>query len=183
MISDAGNSGFGGAGDPVGYLSMGAGDPTGFLALRTYVYVVGSEFLWYPGHENDRTRQASPLMYPQQGGPLIDLVSTGAPWPAGDYNIQLVSVLGAEYPNLTDGASAAIEGRRSRVSPIFGNTVLRFAMPRVPIGVFDIRVRHDGMTMDIQQAIRSVPGETSLEANRFRSFFNIEVYSKRGPMT
>lgn len=183
MWSGAGNSVFGGAGDPAGYLSTGAGDPTSFSSIRDYVYVVGSEFIWYPGDENDRTRQASPILYPQQGGALIDLVSTTHPWPQGVYNIQLVSVLGVEYPTTTDGASAAIEGKGSRVQPIFGRSVLRFAMPRVPIGVFDIRVRSNGNQMDLQKVIRSVAPETSLEVNRFRTFFNVEVYSKRGPQT
>ena len=183
MDSGAGNGLYGGAGDLYDTRSTGGGDPIGFYGLRDGVYVVGSEFLWYPGDRNDRTRQASPLIYSQQGGSLVDLISTLGPWPDGEYNVQLLSVLGATYPNLSPGAESAIEGRRDRLPPLFGNSLLRFAVPRCPIGVYTIRIRFNGLVMDLHNTIRTVPPGTSTEANRIRSFFNAEIYYARGPTT
>jgi hypothetical protein len=37
--------------------------------------------------------------------------------------------------------------------------------------------------MLLPNVIRAVPDPSSLEVNRFRSVFNVEVYSKRGPVT
>jgi hypothetical protein len=66
---------------------------------------------------------------------------------------------------------------------MFGRRVLRFAMPRAPLGVYTIQVRYAGYVMDLVDAIRAVPDPSSLEVNRYREFFNVEVYSKRGPVT
>lgn len=181
MWSGAGDVVFGGAGDPYGWLSSGAGDPYGFLALRDGVVVIGSEFLF--DLEEKITRQASPWEYSQQGGTLIDLVSTTAPWSLGDYKVRLKSCLGQYFPDLYPNAHSGIEGQDDRLFPIYGRKVLRFAMPRVPLGVYTIQILHAGYVMEIPDAIRAVPDPSSLEVNRYREFFNVEVYSKRGPVT
>jgi hypothetical protein len=180
MWSGAGNILFGGAGDLEGILSMGAGDPLGFLTLQAGVRVIGSEFIW--DIRNATSRQSSPVEYSQQGGALIDVVSTISPWPAGTYKIRVASVLGQTFPQVFPNAHSGIEGKNDEIVPIHAS-VLRFAMPRVPLGVYSIRITHDSQVMEIPDAIRAVPDPSSLEVNRFRGFFNVEVYSKRGPVT
>jgi hypothetical protein len=180
MWSGAGNAVFGGAGDLATILSMGAGDPLGFSTLRIGVRVIGSEFLW--DIRNDTSRQSSPVEYSQQGGALIDLVSTLAPWPEGVYRVRLTSVLGQTFPQVFPNAHSGIEGKNDEIVPIY-SSVLRFAMPRVPLGVYSIKILYESSVMEIPDAIRAVPDPSSLEVNRFRGFFNVEVYSKRGPVT
>jgi hypothetical protein len=183
MWSGLGNLGFGGLGDPEGYLSMGAGDPTGFQHLAEGVVVIGSEFLW--DYFSETSRQASPVAYSQQGGTLIDLISTLGPWPTGmgPYKARLVSCVGQFFPDTYPNAHSAIEGREDVLTPFYGDQVIRFAMPRVPLGVFSIMLTYGPYVMLLPNVIRAVPDPSSLEVNRFRSVFNVEVYSKRGPVT
>jgi hypothetical protein len=182
MWSGAGNNFFGGLGDPEGMISMGAGDPLSFFSLQEGVVIIGAEFLW--DYFLDSTRQASVVEYSQQGGALIDLISTLGPWPTEHpYKVKLVSVMEQSFPNVYPHAHSAIEGREDVLTPFYGNQVLRFAMPRAPLGVHTIRIFYGPYVMNIPNAIRAVPDPTSLEVNRFRGVFNVEVYSKRGPMT
>jgi hypothetical protein len=183
MWSGAGNLGFGGLGDLEGSLSMGAGDPIAFSFLQEGVFVIGSEFLW--DYFSASTREASPVAYSQQGGALIDLISTLGPWPRalGPYKVKLVSLLGQEFPNTYPNAHSAIEGRNDDLIPFYGNQVLRFAMPRCPLGIFSIKIFYGPYSMTLPNIIRAVPDASSPEVNRFRGVFNVEVYSKRGPMT
>ena len=180
MWSSAGNQFFGGAGDLSGVLSQGAGDPIGFLPLRPGVQIVGSEFVW--DLTNLTTRQESPVAYSQQGGTLIDIISRSGPWPEGTYRVKLASCVNQLFPQTYPNAHSAIEGRGDEIRPIHGR-VLRFAMPRVPLGVYAIKIFFESYVMEIPNAIRAVPDPSSLEVNRFRSFFNVDVYSKRGPIT
>jgi hypothetical protein len=125
------------------------------------------------------------MVYAQHGGELVDIVTQeGSSWPVTTYKIQLVSVLEQVFPSDRPGASTARDGQNEMVEPIFGDMVLRFAIPRAPTGVYDILVTDaTGQTLRLPKAIRLVPSPTSLEVNRYRTFFNPEVYSKRGPFT
>ena len=187
MWSTAGNTFFGGAGDPLRLdlyglgpsLSSGAGDPLGIEYLLTGLKIVASDFQW---EEAGGTRQASRFVFCQSGGEMVDVVSTLGPWPAGEYRIRLVSVLNQTFPEDAPAASSAVEGRTQYVEPLY-QTVLRFALPRTPVGLFDVKIYYRGREITMERVIRMAPQPTSLEINRYRNFFNVEVYSKRGPQT
>jgi hypothetical protein len=178
--------GYGAAGTPEDAISTGAGDP--FLSVLTGedIRLYPSNLVWeFLEEGSTRSREAEALVFSQTGGELIDLaVPVGRTWPAGVYRIRLISVLDQIFPHDKPACFGAVEGAGPDIQPLYANTVLRFALPRAPIGVYDILVTDNtGRTLRILRAIRLAPASTSLEVNRYRTFFNPEVYSKRGPAT
>jgi hypothetical protein len=161
------------------------------IPLLENIRVVHSEIVWEYLDDPERTREAQPFVFGQQGGELVDLVIVdgGVTWPERQYQVQLRSVLMQLIPPLW-GCFSGVEGAADAVRPIYANTVLRFAIPRAPVGVYSIELTafapseaEDDLFLTIPEAIRLAPMPTSAEVNRYRTFFNPEVYSKRGPFT
>jgi hypothetical protein len=187
MWAGAGNwIGFGSAGTLDEDISSGAGDPYTVAFAEANLQLIYTSLIWEILEEGStRSREAAPLVYAQHGGELIDVVAQeGFSWQDKTYKIQLISVLDQIFPDDRPGAFGAVEGQGSTLHPLYGNTVLRFAVPRAPLGAYDVLITsEDDQTVRLKKAIRLVPSPTSLEVNRYRTFFNPEVYSKRGPFT
>lgn len=76
--------------------------------------------------------------FPDQGGVLITL--EGSFDIAESYYFQLVGQNGQKYPSATVFASAAKASKGSEVRAYQGSERVRFAMPPVPPGVYDIAI-------------------------------------------
>lgn len=179
---------FGSAGTLDEDISSGAGDPytVAFAFAEADLRIIYTNLIWEMLEDGATgSREASPLVYAQHGGELIDIVTReGSTWPEKTYKVELISVLDQVFPHDRPGAFGAVEGEGSTLHPLYGNMVLRFAVPRAPLGVYDVLITADDQqTIRLKKAIRLVPSPTSLEVNRYRIFFNPEVYSKRGPFT
>ena len=170
--SQAGNPLFGGAGDSANVISSGAGDPhpplLGFAVLASVL--PGSIVAGIPQLLKGK-QFTVPQTFPQAEGNLVDIAVNGTAWPPGPYTIRLWSPLPGAYPDNAPGAYTAIEGQGARVFPIFGNQVLRFTLPRLPLGVFDVQLSTQSATMWLYGAIVTVPNSESPEVERLRKIF------------
>lgn len=76
--------------------------------------------------------------FPDQGGVLITL--EGSFNGTESYYFQLVGQNSVRYPSATEYASAAKAGKGGEAKAYRGNERVRFAMPPVPPGVYDIAI-------------------------------------------
>ncbi len=138
-----------GAGSPTpGVLGdTGAGSPTAFTALAM---VLRRPF----------SREAAPDFdpaYPEDGGSLVEVA---ADWPSGGpFLVRLRDALGNYHPAVDQGCSSAVPGQGDACYANASWRYLRFALPRLRRGTYDLVVSWDeGASYAVKDsALRIVP--------------------------
>jgi hypothetical protein len=141
-----------GAGSPLGASGdMGFGSPLAFSSDGPQLAIT----LRPPFTSRaDLERRGFEAVYPEDGGELVELM---AAWPiAGPYRVQLRDAAGALFPAADQGCLAGLRGRGDHLYANTSGDFLRFAMPRLRQGTYDLVVMWEGSTTIKTSALRVV---------------------------
>jgi hypothetical protein len=166
-----------GGGDVYGGLDAGGGDP--YLISDETLHLTPS---WFPfDFDGPLLRdRASANQVMEEGGQVIGVMRMVLPWDTKrePFNVKVRDVLSNLHPLLEDGCYSARMGRGTACRSYAGGRIVRFVMPPLPLGVYDIIVTTpSGSIATIVHAFRVLPTPDSLEVKAIRRLPR-RVYTK-----
>lgn len=121
------------------------------------------------------------VVYGHEGGDLVQIL---AEWPsAGPFRLRLQAVDGTLYPSATGWAYSGRAGQGPDVYPEAAGSMLSFRLPRVPPGLYTLRVHWGsgfGLSADVTQRIRVVYSARHMADWRMRANMH-RLYRAAGP--
>ncbi len=150
-----------GAGSPTPGISgdTGAGSPTAYSSSS------GPQLGIVPkskpfGSEEEAARLGNDAAYSEDGGALVELV---ADWPtAGPFGVRLRDATGALFPGADLPCLAGIPGDGRDVFANASQRYIRFALPKLKRGTYDIIVSWEGGSTVTESALRVVPRQVPM---------------------
>lgn len=159
-----------GAGDPVGVPVLGAGN---YLNFSAQGYVLATLYQNY----SDRL-PANGDWIGQEGGYVIRLYAPTGSFEFGPYLVKLIDANHQGWPITEAGCHSTIIGQGANCRPRHANTVLDFATPVIPEGLFSVRVTDArSLSFDIPVTVRAVPAPYSREVSTIRARLPEPVYN------
>jgi hypothetical protein len=171
-----------GAGDYQGaWLSFGAGDDLLFPApgAGNYLPLTAQGYAIVGLASNLSGRLADdPSWVGREGGYVIRLHAPTRAFNRGPYRVKLVDVTGQAWPLTEPSCNSTEAGFGYECTPRFANTILQFATPPMPQGVYTVRVYDaDGLAHTLPVSLRSVPTPDSREVHYIRQRMPNTVYN------
>jgi hypothetical protein len=159
-----------GAGDPVGVPVLGAGN---YLNFSAQGYVLATLYQNYSGRQ-----AANGDWVGQEGGYTLRMYAPTGSFEHGPYLVKVIDANGQGWPIDEAGCHSTQLGQGANCRPRFANTVLDFATPRVPEGLFSVRVTDArGMVFDVPVGFRAVRTPYSREVATIRARLPEPVYN------
>jgi hypothetical protein len=114
--------------------------------------------------------------YPDEGGAVLDLLGA---WPVpGPYRVRLLDAEGTPYPD-SGGAYSARPGESDAARTDKSQRLLKFSLPPLPVGVYDIEVAWGPSWSTVAvaaKAIEVVRRNRALSVYRIRGRFQGTVF-------
>ncbi len=149
-----------GAGSPIPPVDAGAGSPSpGDAGAGSPVLLSGEDSLAMSlripfASDAQMARSGFEAVYPDDGGTLVEVAAT---WPTdGPYRVQLRDALGAIVPGVDAGLLSGIPGAQDRIVPNRSRRYLRFVLPKLPHGTYDLLVSWNGGSTELAAALRII---------------------------
>lgn len=112
--------------------------------------------------------------YSDKGGEVIHLYSPNQGWPiTGPYTCRLLDVAGNYWPDDADGCYSCIADGGNACYTNGAREILRFALPRVPVGVYSVEVSWNNNTsrVTLDEVLSVVPHSDMIEPDILKSGF------------
>lgn len=159
-----------GAGDDLQSPAPGAGNYLPFGAQGFVAVVLASNL---SGRHTD-----DPTWYGQEGGYVVRLHSPNRAFDRGPYRVKLIDANGQGWPLTEPSCHSTEAGFGYECTPRFANTILQFAVPSTPQGIYRVRVYDaDGLMDDVPVYLRAVPTPDSREVTTIRQRMPNTVYN------
>jgi hypothetical protein len=159
-----------GAGDDLSSPVPGAGNYLPFSAQGFAAVVLASNL---SGRLAD-----DPTWYGQEGGYVVRLHSPNRAFTNGPYRVKLVDASGQGWPLTEPSCNSTEAGYGYECTPRFANTILQFAVPPTPQGLYRIRLYDaDGLAAEVPITLRAVPTPGSREVLTIRQRMPNTVYN------
>jgi len=155
-----------GAGDPV----LGAGDYLPFSSSGFFVSMLQNNLSQRPSGQGDWVGE--------EGGYILRVVSPTAAFEHFPYRVKLMDANNQGWPIDEAGCHGTLVGMAHNCYPKFANTVLDFASPQVPTGLYTVQVIDSrGIEYLLPLEIQAVPTPWSREVMTTRSRMPGPVYN------
>jgi len=159
-----------GAGSPVGEVGFGAGD---YFPLSAGGFAVVTLATFLSGRV-----AADGDWVGEEGGYIISLYAPSGVFTDPEYLVKLRDANHQAWPLTEAGCHSTFAGLAHSCRPQFAGTLLQFASPRVPRGVYRVQLTGaSGVAYSIPVTLRSVPQPSSREVWTIRRRLPNTVYN------